>query len=280
MEFRDMCRKLKPVIGKKADRYWMAYISGDTRVKADLEMALEVMAARLLDSNVTDPEVLLSAPPREAASGSYPLGQIVYSSRPLYPFGLREEEWIQHTAIFGRSGAGKTNTVFVIIENFLEQRKPFLIFDWKRNYRDLLALRKEEILAYTVGRQPVPFVFNPLIPPEGTDPAVWLKKLIEIVAHSYYLGEGVMFLLQEALNAVYGTFGVYKGRPDRYPTFNDVHRWLDEHPVKGRQALWMDSTMRGIKSICFGPMGDVVNTTHQPNLGLATTKARLNWKRR
>jgi len=26
----------------------------------------------------------------------------------------------------------------------------------------------------------------------------WLKKLIEIIAHAYFLGEGVMYLLQEA----------------------------------------------------------------------------------
>ncbi len=109
-------------------------------------------------------------------------------------------------------------------------------------------------------------LFNPLIPPTGTDPKVWLKKLIEIIAGAYYLGEGVMFLLQEALNAVYEEFGVYEGIPQKYPTFIDVLKWLEDNPVKGRKALWMDSTMRGIKSICFGPMGEVVNTSNQPNL--------------
>jgi hypothetical protein len=140
----------------------------------------------------------------------YVLGNVMYANKVLHPFGLREDEIIQHVAIFGRSGAGKTNTMFQIIDNFLDHKKPFLIFDWKRNYRDLLAVRKnDEILVYTVGRDTAPLVFNPLIPPEGTNASVWLKKLIEIIAHSYYLGEGVMYLLQEAIHAVYIEYGVY-----------------------------------------------------------------------
>jgi Helicase HerA, central domain len=266
MDVQDLCRKLKPLIGIQADRYWLAYLSEDSRGKRELETALNLLAARLLGSDLENPEVHLSAPPEATAEGNYVLGSVAYNGKALHPFGLREEELIQHTAIFGRSGAGKTNTVVMFIEQLLEKGKPFLIFDWKRNYRDLLAVRDEEILVFTVGRNTVPFTFNPLIPPEGTDPAVWLKKLIEIIAHSYYLGEGVMFLLQEAIHAVYQENGVYTSAPKQYPTFNDVHQWLEQHPVKGRKALWMDSAIRGIKSICFGHMGNVVNTGVQSNL--------------
>jgi len=154
----------------------------------------------------------------------------------------------------------------------LNKKKPFLIFDWKRNYRDLLAERDDEMLVYTVGREAVPFSFNPLIPPEGTDPATWLKKLNEIICHAYYLGEGVMFLLQEALHGVYQDFGVYAGPPEEYPTFNDVLAWLEKHPARGRKALWMDSALRGVKSICFGHMGKVVNTAVQPNIAALLDK--------
>lgn len=266
MEVQEICRKLKPIIGKRADQYWLAYLAEDYKGKQELEIVLRLLEAKLLGSNVELPDVHLSSPPAHIAEGTYALGQVEYANTVKHPFGLREDELIQHTAIFGRSGAGKTNTVFHVIENFLNHKKPFLIFDWKRNYRDLLATRKEEIRVYTVGREITPFVFNPLIPPEGTDAAVWLKKLIEIIAGSYYLGEGVMFLLQEAIHAVYQELGVYTRTPQRYPTFNDVLKWLYDHPVKGRQALWMDSTMRGIKSVCFGHMGKVVNTGVQPNL--------------
>jgi len=265
-EVQETLRKLKPIIGAQADRYWLAYLSEDARGRQELEIALSLLHARHLGGDVADAPVHLTPPPPASASGDYELGKTIYAGKETSTFGLREDELIQHTAIFGRSGAGKTNTVVCLIEQLLAHKKPFLIFDWKRNYRDLLAVHSEPILVHTVGRGTVPFVFNPLIPPEGTDPPVWLKKLIEIIAHAYYLGEGVMFLLQEAIHAVYEEYGVYGGRPDRYPTFDDVHAWLVKHPVKGRQALWMDSAMRGIKSICFGHMGTVVNTGVQPNL--------------
>ncbi len=272
MEVYELCRKLKPVLGDRADRLWLAYLAEDNRGKQELEIALQLLAAQHLGVNVQVPDVHLSAPPQDKADGTYKLGSVVYCDRPLHPFGLREDELIQHTAIFGRSGAGKTNTVFVLLDSLLDQKKPFLLFDWKRNYRDLLSVRKDEILVYTVGGQTVPFAFNPLIPPEGTSAAVWLKKMIEIIAHSYYLGEGVMYLLQEAIDAVYHSFGVYKGNPSKYPTFQDVLEWLEKHPVKGRKAQWMDSALRGVRSICFGHMGNVMNTSVQSNVANLLTK--------
>ncbi len=40
-------------------------------------------------------------------------------------------------------------------------------------------------------RDLAPFFFNPLIPPKGTASREWLKKLIEVMQHAYFLGEGV-----------------------------------------------------------------------------------------
>lgn len=266
MDVEEICRKLKPVLGKKAERYWLAYLAEDAPGKREIEMILNILASKHLMGGLEEKRVHLTVPPKASAQGEYILGDIVYNNRHLHPFGIRGDEWIQHAAIFGRSGAGKTNTVFILIENILAQGKPFMIFDWKRNYRDILADRNDEILVYTVGREAVPFAFNPLIPPEGIDASTWLKKLIEIIAHSYYLGEGVMFLLQEAMHQVYTDFGVYEGQVEKYPTFDDILLWLEAHPAKGRKALWMDSAMRGVKSICFGHMGKVVNTAVQPNI--------------
>lgn len=265
-DVRELCRRLKPILGGRADLYWLTYLAEDAAGKAELETILQLMAAKHLGTQVEHPDTFLSAPDSKAATGSYPLGTVSYGGKALHPFGLREEELIQHVAVFGRSGAGKTNTVIHFIENLLGHEKSFLIFDWKRNYRDLLAAHDGKILVYTVGRDVAPFAFNPLIPPAGTDASTWLKKLIEIIAHAYYLGEGVMYLFQEAIHAVFQDSGVYEGDPDRYPTFRDVEQWLKRHPAKGRKALWMDSAIRGMGSLCFGHMGNVVNTAVQPNI--------------
>jgi hypothetical protein len=241
----------------------MAYLAEDAQGKKEIADMIQLLAYQLLGTDFENSNVQLSVPPALKAKGEYPLGYVNYLGSTLYPFGLREQEWIQHTSIFGRSGAGKTNTVFLLIKNLINSKKPFLIFDWKRNYRDLLTT--SNAFVYTVGSNTNPFAFNPLIPPEGVDPDIWLKKLIEIIAHAYFLGEGVMYLFQEAIHATYKKYKIYT-EPKEYPTFKDVMNWLEEQPVKGRKSLWMDSAQRAIKSICFGPMGTVVNNNKQSNL--------------
>jgi hypothetical protein len=194
----------------------------------------------------------------------------------LYPFALREKEWIQHVGIFGRSGGGKTNLGFLLVRELVKNNKPFLVFDWKRNYRDLIVLPEfKDILVTTIGRNVVPLRFNPLIPPKGTDPHTWLKKIIEVIAHSYFLGEGVMYLLQKAINSVYRRFGVYEGTVTSYPTFRDVLRWFDKYEAKGREANWLSSTLRAISTICFGEMNRLTNTGNQQLEELLTKRVIL-----
>lgn len=112
---------------------------------------------------------------------------------------------------------------------------------------------------YTIGRDVSSLFFNPLIPPENTNPQSWLKKLIEILMHSYFLGEGVAFLLQLAIDQAYSDFGVYSESPEEYPTFKDVLSILEKMQVKGRKAMWMDSTLRTLGVLCFGEFSKLLN---------------------
>ena len=201
-------------------------------------------------------------PPPEPGvlAGWLRLGDVVYPNRNPTPFGLNQGELIQHVGIFGRSGAGKTNTVLCLIRSLLDREVPFLIFDWKRNYRDLLAapwVPQGKVAAITAGRNLAPLQLNPLRPPPGTGARTWLKKVIEIMAHAYFLGEGVMYLLQQAIDACYRRSGVYEGG-DQYPTFHDVHAHLKSRKVTGREANWMASTLRTLGALTFGPMADTV----------------------
>jgi DNA helicase HerA-like ATPase len=125
MEVQEICKKLKPIIGNRAERYWLAYLAEDQEGKKEIEIALQLMAVKHLGSGIGDSDTNLSVPPSDVAAGEYPLGQIIYAGKQYHEFGLREDEWIQHVAIFGRSGAGKTNTVFVLIDNLLNKNKPF-----------------------------------------------------------------------------------------------------------------------------------------------------------
>ena len=66
------------------------------------------------------------------AAGDYPAGQVFYANKEHYPFGIREDEFIQHVGIFGRSGSGKTNLAYLLVLDLVKAGKPFLVFDWKR----------------------------------------------------------------------------------------------------------------------------------------------------
>ena len=260
---RELCRKLKPVIGQQADRIWMAYVAENESGKTQVQDYLELLAAQHFQGTLESEGPGLIPPKAEDAAGEYVLGDVAYNGRSLYPFGLRENEWTQHMGVFGRSGAGKTNFGFLIVQELLAKGKPVLIFDWKRNYRDLLALPGfEDVAVYTIGRSIAPLSFNPLIPPPETPPQAWLKQLIGVIAHSYFLGDGVMYLLQETIDAVYRNAGVYSGKVERGPTFRDVYEAMKKRPATGREAGWMSSALRALSSLCFGEMDALVNQGH------------------
>jgi len=259
-EVEGLFRKLKPVLGKEIDALWLAYnTQTDARSRQEIVGILYSLASKYLDETF-DKKLLLSVPEGDVADGEYRLGQVIYAGEELHPFGLREDEWLRHVGIFGTTGSGKTNCAFLLLRELAAKKKPFLIFDWKRNYRDLLSLASfEGLKIYTVGRDIAPLFFNPMIPPAGTKPQEWLKKIGEILSHAYFLGEGVLYLLQNAFDKVYSDFGVYDGA-NEYPTFKDVLAILEKMEVKGRKALWMDSTLRTLGVLCFGEFGKVLNT--------------------
>ncbi len=257
---KDLCRRLKPIIGESAEKAWMAFLVEDETGKEHIQSYLELLAAQHLNARLDADDPGLIPPKAEDANGEFRLGNVLYNGKELFPFGLREGEWTQHCGIFGRSGAGKTNMGFLVVQQLVGHGKPVLIFDWKRNYRDLLKLPGFENMAvYTVGRSVTPLSFNPLVPPANTSPKTWLQKLVAVVAHAYLLGDGVIYLMQEALDQVYEEAGVYSGRVERWPTFRDVLKVLKKRPAMGRESGWMSSALRAMASLCFGEMDVTLN---------------------
>ena len=257
---RELCRQLKPILGEKMEQVFQAYLAEDETGKQQLEAYLELLQAKHMPVRLDAVATQLVPPNPAQAQGEYELGTILYGGKDRGTFGLRENEWIQHVGIFGRTGAGKTNLGFKIVEELVKHGKPVLIFDWKRNYRDLLTKPLfKDAKVYTVGKPISPFTFNPLIPPPGTSPKTWLKKLDEVIAHSYMLGNGVLYLLQQTLDLLYEEFGVYDGTVQHWPTFQDVLDKARKLDARGREAGWLSSTLRALASLCFGDMGDLVN---------------------
>jgi DNA-binding PadR family transcriptional regulator len=211
----------------------------------------------------SDSPVLEPIPP-DKIHGELQIGTVITNEKELYPFSIDVQSLLKHVTIFGASGSGKTNLGYIILQHLLDKKVPFLVFDWKRNYRDFLALTKQPIEVYTVGRSIAPFHLNPLIPPPGTTPETWLKKITEVIGRAYYVGEGVMHILHRGIDAVYQEFGVYQGTQERWPTLEDVRTWIEAYvkqaSMKELKAQWIASTHRTLQSLCYGDMGKVINT--------------------
>jgi len=268
-DIKEILERLRPVLGKRTGELWALYLASDRDEQRELETTIRLID---LKANLTGPgrgPPDLPPPEPGVLDGWLRLGEVHYPSAEPTPFGLQQGEMIQHVGIFGRSGAGKTNTVMVVLKELIRNQTPFLIFDWKRNYRDLLAapwVPEGSVTAFTAGRNVAPLRLNPLRPPPGTEARTWLKKMIEIIAHAYFLGEGVMFLLQEAIDACYKAAGVYDGG-DTYPTFRDVHAYLKNRKTTGREANWMASTLRTTASLTFGLMAETVCSESGDDIG-------------
>ena len=219
--------------------------------------------------------ILLNPPPRQQCSGEITLGTVQYNDQSLYPFDLRKGELCQHLAIFGRSGSGKTNTIRKLMGSLLKAKVPMLVFDWKRDYSLMdfaqvygpsqgIGDSERGISVYSAGRRnSQAFHFNPLIPPKGTDPAVWAKKLVEIFTHAYIGGAGFESLFLKAFDHVYREFGVYSGNQSNYPTMLDVKAFLESMKTSGRSSQWMQSVMRTVEFLCFAGMGEMLNVREQ-----------------
>ena len=61
---QELCRKLRPVAGKRIDGLWSAYLADDADGKADIEQILELLAAKHLGQNYEPDRSPYPPPPK------------------------------------------------------------------------------------------------------------------------------------------------------------------------------------------------------------------------
>ena len=267
--FQDRCLALRPILGNQVDQIWQCYLFQDEEGKEELEQQLELMVNSALNTDVQNRAPVFLPPPPAAAAGELFLGNVVYNRSPYCPFGLRQSEMFNHVGIFGQTGTGKTNVSHLLASQIHKQGIPVWVLEFKRGWRELRSLPEfHNLKVFTVGRHDIaPISFNPLIPVEGVDPHTWIKKISHTISHAFFLGQGVLYLLEVTLARLYEEFGVFTGKPNRYPTFRDLLRMLHHYPIKsGRETLWLSSALRAIHSLCFGQMDRIVNTDSNDSL--------------
>ena len=260
----EICKKLKPVLGKKVDQIYLKYaLSEDRQDREQVQRMLNILYEKHLNTTLLDEKILLEPPKASLIEGEYPLGTVTYADKDVCTFGLREQDWPRHVCITGMSGSGKTTFAFQILANFILHKKPFIIFDWKKSFRPLMNVDKG-IMCFTVGNDSISNLFkvNINVPPKGVEPKAWVSILCDLVVESFFASYGVHKILRETLDQAFRDFGVYKGS-NNYPTWTQIKDRLedkaDNMKGRGREAEWMESALRIVDALTFGGFGDAIN---------------------
>jgi len=266
----EICRKLKPILGKKIDELYLNYTLADSRdARYEIEQMLNILYRKHL-AELLNEDIILEPPTQDEVHGEYPLGVVHYAGKGLYNFNLREEDWIRHVCITGMSGSGKTNLAFYIIKNFIDKDKNFWIFDWKKSFRPLI-LANPEIKCFTVGNEKVASTFKINInrPPKGVGPKEWMNLLCDLITETFNASFGVHKLISETMDEAFKEAGVYRGTED-YPTWHELwYRLNDKLKTKrGREANWLESALRVAHVLTFGDFGKVINCKGEDSLSV------------
>lgn len=245
----EKLRLLKPILSPRQWGYLrIQYMfEKDLRKRIEIENMIDFLIAKHVPGLQIE-HILLPPPERDFLTGDYPIGEVIYPDKPFGVFGLREKEWIRHCGIFGKTGSGKTTLSVRIIKELCKKDKPFLIFDYKRNYRDLLKhpdFENEDILIFTVGRNDVaPFYFNPKQRPIGVEEYVWIKQLAQIIEKVYLLGPGANDVFMESAGM---------------DTFKEMQERVLRQKKRARELLWWASVKRTLNAINYPGLGEMVN---------------------
>ena len=244
MNVNTLLEKLEPLIPDEVRQWRRSLVYVDEETRKLLERHIRVIAERMLGD--LDARLLLPPPSEGTARSTFHLGTVLYE-KDKWPVGLSASEIMQNVAIFGRSGAGKTNVVFHLIQQLTEKKVAWLHLDWKRNGRDLLPHLGKTVRVVTPGRPLAPFPFNPFIPPPGLEPNVYLQQVVDILSDAYTLGDGSRSLIEKAIRTCY----VKSNAPD----LGDVIAAVNEVAATDRVRGWKISALRALETLRMADLG-------------------------
>ncbi len=188
-------------------------------------------------------KMLLSLPPEKTAKGAIDLGTVIYE-KEKWPFGISTNELMQNMAIVGRSGAGKINIAFHILQQLVARNIPFVFLDWKRTVRHLIPRLKKKISIYTPGRPLCKFPFNPFVVPPGVEANVYVNQLVDVMSEAFTLGDGSRSILRRVIAKLYS-------QDNLCPTIKNIIAEVEKISDKGRVGGWKITVMRALESIEF-----------------------------
>lgn len=254
----DLFRRLKPLYGKRIDMLWFEYETADMERKREIEILLTMIAVKRLGIAVGDERLVLDAPPPHViGDGEFTIGHVAYPGLLPYPFRVKRNELLRHVFILGPTGTGKSTLLLGLLLQVAAAGVPFMIFDFKRNYRCLLRAPHDQLVVFTVGRETAPLLLNALLPPRGVGFEEWTEALADIISVAYLLMQGARNVLKESMLAAYREHG-------SAATLLHAHALLvrDLAICKSgsRRYGWLESSARSLEELTKGSFGRSLNT--------------------
>ncbi|MGQ9468678.1 MAG: ATP-binding protein, partial [Nitrososphaerales archaeon] len=185
------CHVNEDMIKALSKLYLLAEGDESDEIKEDIETLLNIYLPKLVFSK----KPMLASPKKEEIDGEIKLGKVIQGSKELYNFGLSREELNQHMLITARSGAGKTTLIIQIIRQLISTNVPFIIFDFKRDYRHLVRNFPQLVV---IGWRDLRI--NPLEPPPEVSLSEWKQQFLNIFGHVEAIWHGSTQYLLEAID--------------------------------------------------------------------------------
>lgn len=259
-QIEELCKKLKPIIGDKADKLWYFYLAEDEKGRKDITLDIEILAEKYLKKEALEKKQILLEPPSiEDSQGSFLVGNAIYNKKKLHPLFLKPEDFIKQIGIFAITGEGKTNLAYLQAIQLLKKKVPFLVIDWKRSWRNLLSLKDKHpelknVQVFTIGRETIPFLWNPFRSPPKSDNQLWISTIAEALERSHLSGPGVAYHIEKIyLNLLKGL-----GK-DFYPNFFDGLKAIKDIRVSMRELQWKQTALRIFQSFTIGNASKTFN---------------------
>ena len=252
-EVKSKLRQLKPFIGKKADSIWIRYTTADMFESRQWEQVVNLLAEKYKINSIEE-EIVLPPPDSATAKGDIKIGHTNYLNHPPNKFGINYFELTRHAGIFGSTGTGKTTLSKNILRELINNEIPFIVFDWEKNYRDLVGENKN-VKVFTIGADTAPFYFNFFKMPEGLSYKEYVKNIIEVFNKAYIGGVGSDSVLLKVFDSAY--------RKHDVPTTQNALDILDGdmrgERLRGREMLWKQSSLRMLEFLSYGGTGKIFN---------------------
>lgn len=255
MMIYELFRRLKPLFGKKIDALWIEYELADPERQQEIRELITILAIKHLGMMIGEERLILDAPPADVIGrGDFTIGTTSYPAMPATPIRIAKDELLRHLFILGPTGTGKSTLLIGLVQQIVAARVPLMVFDFKRNYRCLLAAHA--VTVFTVGRATAPLHINALRTPPGVSLEEWASALGDIIGTSYLLLQGARNVLVSALLDAHRSCG---SRATLRDARSVIVAALAQARSGSRRYGWLESAARTLDELTKGGLGAALN---------------------